>query len=153
MLYGSHREGSVRIRGRVTEYKSACTRLQVERVGESEPVGAGWVVNRNEETGLLAAERAKHNDDGCEDQDNERKKRQGRPFAATKDGKSPRYSCEYSCGFRGQQHTHQRHPQVIEGFVSRDNLIGRGDAYVDHYARKERNQQPCRPDSRTRCGR
>jgi hypothetical protein len=44
-------------------------------LGKSQPVGAGWVVNRNEETALLVAERAKHNDDSCEDQDNERKKR------------------------------------------------------------------------------
>ena len=44
-------------------------------LGKSQPVGAGRVVNRNEEAGLLGADQLSHKDDNYEDQDNERKKR------------------------------------------------------------------------------
>ena len=44
-------------------------------LGKSQPVGAGRVVNRNEEAGLLVADQLTHKDDSYEDQDNERKKR------------------------------------------------------------------------------
>ena len=44
-------------------------------LGKSQPVGAGRVVNRNEEAGLLGADQLTHKDDSYEDQDNERKKR------------------------------------------------------------------------------
>ena len=44
-------------------------------LGKSQPVGAGWVVNRNEQAGLLPADQPKHKHDGCDDQDNEPKKR------------------------------------------------------------------------------
>jgi len=46
-------------------------------LGKSQPVGAGRVVNRNEEAGLLVADLhdLAHKDDSYEDQDNERKKR------------------------------------------------------------------------------
>jgi hypothetical protein len=46
-------------------------------LGKSQPVGAGRVVNRNEEAGLLVGDLhdLAHKDDSYEDQDNERKKR------------------------------------------------------------------------------
>ena len=46
-------------------------------LGKSQPVGAGRVVNRNEEAGLLVGDLhdLTHKDDSYEDQDNERKKR------------------------------------------------------------------------------
>ena len=44
-------------------------------LGKSQPVGAGRVVNGNEEAGLLVADQLTHKDDSYEDQDNERKKR------------------------------------------------------------------------------
>jgi hypothetical protein len=43
-------------------------------LGKSQPVGAGRVVNRNEEAGLLVADQLTHKDDSYQDQDNERKK-------------------------------------------------------------------------------
>ena len=43
-------------------------------LGKSQPVGAGRVVNGNEEAGLLVADQLTHKDDNYEDQDNERKK-------------------------------------------------------------------------------
>jgi len=48
--------------------------LRFGGLGKSQPVGAGRVVNRNEEAGLLA-DQLTHKDDSYEDQDNERKKR------------------------------------------------------------------------------
>jgi len=49
--------------------------LKFGGLGKSQPVGAGRVVNRNEEAGLLGADQLSHKDDSYEDQDNERKKR------------------------------------------------------------------------------
>jgi len=49
--------------------------LRFGGLGKSQPVGAGRVVNRNEEAGLLLADQVTHKDDSCEDRDNERKKR------------------------------------------------------------------------------
>jgi len=51
--------------------------LRFGGLGKSQPVGAGRVVNRNEEAGLLVGDLhdLAHKDDSYEDQDNERKKR------------------------------------------------------------------------------
>ena len=51
--------------------------LRFGGLGKSQPVGAGRVVNRNEEAGLLVGDLhdLTHKDDSYEDQDNERKKR------------------------------------------------------------------------------
>jgi hypothetical protein len=51
--------------------------LRFGGLGKSQPVGAGRVVNRNEEAGLLVGDLhdLAHQDDSYEDQDNERKKR------------------------------------------------------------------------------
>jgi hypothetical protein len=48
-----------------------------EGLRKSQPVGAGRVVNRNEEAGLLVGDLhdLAHKDDSYQDQDNERKKR------------------------------------------------------------------------------
>ena len=48
--------------------------LRFGGLGKSQPVGAGRVVNGNEEAGLLVADQLTHKDDNYEDQDNERKK-------------------------------------------------------------------------------
>ena len=80
------------------------------------------------------ADQLTHQEDSEEDQDNQRKKHQDRPFAATDDGESRGYSCEYSREYRRQARTHQRHrqPQVIEGSLSSTNLTSGGEAHADH---------------------
>ena len=101
---------------------------------ESQSVGADSADNRDQEAALLVAHQLTHKEDGEEDQDEERQKRQDRPFAATEDGESRCYPCEYSCGYRREAHTHQRHrqPQVIEGSLSSTDLTSGGEAHADH---------------------
>lgn len=124
---------------------------------DNPPLGARPLDDGDKEAALLVGDLHDlvHKDDSYQYQDNQPKKRYGRPFAATEDGRSRRSSCEYSRDCRQQHHTHQRRPhaRVIDGFVSRNNLKSRGDAYVDHHAHCERNQQPCRTESGPRYGR